>query len=77
MIEIDKRIRRPERRPKLLARHNLARILEQNRQHLKRLLLQLDLLPVFAQLRRGEVRLENAKAHVAAILCLGHCGLST
>ena len=59
MIEVDERVRRPERLLKLLAADDLAGTLEQHRQDLDRLLLKPNPQAPLAQFTRDEVQLED------------------
>jgi len=73
VVEIDKSVGGPKAGAELLAGDHLTRILQQDGQDLKRLLLDLDLLAVLAQFGGGKIGLENTETHGAVILRLGHC----
>jgi uncharacterized protein (DUF1786 family) len=66
VVEIDEGIGGPELLAHLLARNHIAGTLEKQGQHLQRLILKAKLGAVFAQLARGEIKLEEAKAHDSA-----------
>ncbi len=55
VLEIHKRVRGPQRLLQFLARHDLARTLEQHGQNFEGLFLELDLCAVFAQLSRAKI----------------------
>jgi hypothetical protein len=66
VVEIDKRVRRPEFLAHLLASDHIAGALEKQGEHLERLLLEAKLPTVLAQLGRREIKLEDAKARNSA-----------
>jgi len=68
IIEIHKRIRRPQLAPQFLSRHNLPGILQQQRQHLERLILQTNLQPALAELAGRKVHLKGPEFHSASEL---------
>ena len=59
VIEVDKRVRRPQPFAQGFARHDLSRALQEHRQHLKWLLLQLQFEAIAAQLARFKVDVEG------------------
>ena len=59
VIEVDNRVRRPQSFAQGFARHDLSRVLQEHRQHLKWLLLQLQLEAIAAQLARFNVDVEG------------------
>src|SRR5438132_14024357 len=61
MVKVNERIAGPQLQPQLLARHHMSRTLEQHQQDLKRLILELDAPPLFAQLARQPIGFEGAK----------------
>src|SRR5262249_18060127 len=69
LVEVHVDIRGPQPLPQLLARHHLARALEEEREEPERPVLKRDLPPVAAKLARAHVHLENAEAHDGARPC--------
>lgn len=67
MDEIDKRVGRPKF-PLQLGGHDLARVLQQPRKNLKRLLLEPDPQSVFVKFACAKIRLENTKTEPSRIL---------
>src|SRR6185295_13457736 len=61
-VEVHERVAGPEGLADLLARHDLARPLQEEGEDLERLLLQPDLRPVLVELTRGRVELELSEA---------------
>ncbi len=62
MIEGDEGVGGPDLFAQVVSRDDLACILQQRREHLKRLFLKPDASAVFAQLSSGQVDFKNAKA---------------
>ncbi len=62
VLEVDERAFRPQALPQLVARQDLARLLEQHDQHLERLILQPQADAVLAQLARAHVELESSES---------------
>jgi hypothetical protein len=60
-VEAPKRIGGPNRLAQFLPRHDFPRVLEQQRQHSKWLLLQSDPRPVLAQLARANIDFERSE----------------
>ena len=60
-IEVDKGVVRPELSCELLPRHQFARVLEQEQEHLQRLFLQLHPGTLATQLARARIDFENPK----------------
>jgi len=71
VIDVHKSVRRPKLLPELLPGDDLARMFQQKFQNLKRLLLELDLHPLFAQLASLQVGFESAKTQHAIFSNLG------
>src|SRR5215831_12858890 len=70
-------VRRPDAASKFVPRNNLPGILEQNLQDLDRLLLQLDLDTVLAQLRALQIELEDTELQSLStgwVVCYGGQG---
>ncbi len=65
MFEVYKSVSGPKLVPQFLAGNNLSRPLQQDRQNLKRLLLETNPLSALAQLSGGEVDLKDAEANDA------------
>src|SRR5215510_778172 len=65
VVDVYKGVRRPKLLPKLLPGDDLAGMFQQKCKNLKRLLLELDLHPLLAQLAGLQVSLENTKAQHA------------
>ena len=63
VIEIDKRVVRPETLPELFARYYFAALLQKQGQDPERLILQLDLPPLFTKFVGPKIDLVNSKAH--------------
>jgi hypothetical protein len=61
VLELHHRIVGPEHLAQLFARYHLARLVQQHRQDAERLLMQLQLDPVFAQLGSRDVEFERAE----------------
>ena len=61
VIEVDKGAGRPQPFAQGFARHDLSRVLQEHRQHLKWLLLQLQLEAIAAQLARFKVNVEGSE----------------
>ena len=68
-IEIDERVRRPQASSQLLARCQLAWLLQQKQQHLERFVLKPDQRAIVAQFAGDCVELEGAKAVEAPLGC--------
>src|SRR5712692_7873593 len=62
-VEVHEGIRRPELLLEFFSRDDLTRMLQQQRQDVKRLVLKLDLQAVLAQLARTQIELECAEAN--------------
>jgi hypothetical protein len=60
-FEIDKRVIRPKAPDQLIAADHFTRMCKKDRQYLKRLFLNSDAEPVFAQFPVGEVDFENSE----------------
>ena len=65
VVEVDEGIRRPKRLLEFLSCDHVAHVLEQHRQDLKRLLLELDLQALLAKLARSKIDLESPEADSA------------
>src|SRR5262245_2873720 len=67
LVEINEGVVAPDRLPQRVARHDFAGVLDQNRQHVRRLRLQLDDLAVAPQLahRRVERKRAERRLHFA------------
>ena len=63
MIEVDDDPAAPELLPKLFARYDFAGLLQKERQHLQRLLLEPEPETFLAEFARTQIELEYAKAH--------------
>jgi tRNA pseudouridine-54 N-methylase len=63
VIEVHERVGGPELLLQLLARHHIARALQQRGQDLKGLLLQPNPLAIFAQISGAKIDLEQCKAN--------------
>jgi hypothetical protein len=70
-VEIDKRVGGPKRPPQFLPRHDLARMFEQHRQDLKRLLVKLDSAAVPVQLTGTQIGFEDSEPKASGA-CGGH-----
>ena len=66
MVEIHEGVGGPKFLAQFLARDHIAGALQQQGQHLERLLLQAKLRAVLAQFARGEVELEDSKPRDSA-----------
>ncbi len=62
MVEIDEGVGGPEFLAQIIASDHVASALQEQGEHLERLILQAELGAVLAQLAGGEVELEDAKA---------------
>ena len=71
VIDVHKSFRRPKLLPELLPGDDLARMFQQKFQNLKRLLLELELHPLFAQLASLQIGFESAKTQHAIFSNLG------
>src|SRR5215472_665866 len=63
VFEVNKRVARPKLSLKLFACHDLARPLQEDRQHTKGLPIQLDLYPTLSQLAGAQVHVERGEVH--------------
>ena len=63
MVEIDECVGGPQRLAQLLASDEIALVLEEQEQQLKRLFLQRDLGAVFTHFSRARIRLVRAETH--------------
>src|SRR5208337_38753 len=76
VLEIHKRVRRPDPRAQFLACHHFSCLLEQRRQHLHRLLLHFAFLPALIQLARANVGHIGPKSiHGFRFFCRTHRSL--
>src|SRR5512140_2436396 len=66
VFKISKRTPRPEGAVHFLARHDLARTLQQHSKDLERLLLQRNALPVFSQLSSEQIGFEGSETYRAS-----------
>ena len=74
MIEIHKRVTRPELGVQLFAAHQLAASFQEQLQDLKGLFAELQLQTVLAQLTRNQIQLERPKVCDGGGLVFGHGG---
>jgi hypothetical protein len=74
LVEVDVGVAAPDLLAQLFARDQLARARGQQRQHLERLLLDLDRQAALAQLARAQVKLELTEAEHALVSGGARCG---
>jgi hypothetical protein len=69
MVEVDEGIGRPNLGPKFVASHDITRAVQQGRQYLERLALQVELYAAFPELTRTKVQFEDVEAKSARGWC--------
>ncbi len=72
MIEVNESVVRPDLRSKFVARHDIARTIQQGGKYLERLALQSEFYAVFPELARAGIQFEYVEAKSAK----GWCGRS-
>jgi hypothetical protein len=65
MVEVDKGIGRPNLGPKFVASHDVTWAIQQGRQYLERLALQVEPYPTFSEFARTKVQFEDVEAKSA------------